>query len=261
MGWPMSTLALVLADLAAEGEELDSRLATLPANDWATSTPAAGWTIAHQIAHLNWTDRLALLAICQPARFAEAMHRATEDPAGFVDDAASAGAGLPPDELLASWRAGRAELAERLAEVEPGQQLNWFGPPMSAASMATARLMETWAHGLDVAEALGQWPTPTSRLRHVARLAVRTRDFAFRLHDLPVPTEEFRIELVAPDGAGWEFGPVDAAQSVSGPAVDFCLLAVQRRHHRDLALIANGPDAETWLEIMQVFAGPPGGGR
>jgi uncharacterized protein (TIGR03084 family) len=261
MGWPMSTLALVLADLAAEGDELDARLATLPADGWAIPTAAAGWTIAHQVAHLNWTDRLALLAICQPARLAEAMHRATEDPAGFVDDAATAGAGLPPDELLASWRAGRAELAERLAEVEPGRRLSWFGPPMSAASMATARLMETWAHGLDVAEALGQWPTPTNRLRQVARLAVRTRDFAFRLHDLPVPTEEFRVELVAPDGAGWEFGPAAATQSVSGPALDFCLLAVQRRHHRDLALIASGPDAETWLEIMQAFAGPPGAGR
>jgi uncharacterized protein (TIGR03084 family) len=256
-----STSALVLADLTAEGAELDARVAALPAADWATPTPAAGWTIAHQIAHLNWTDRLALLAIDQPARLAEALRRASGNPEDFVDDAAQTGAALPPAELLASWRAGRAELAERLAGVEPSRRLDWFGPPMSPASMATARLMETWAHGLDVAEALRQQPVPTVRLRHVARLAVRTRDFAFRLHGLTVPAEEFRVELTAADGDRWEYGPAEAAQRVTGPAFDFCLLAVQRRHRSDLALTASGPDTETWLEIMQAFAGPPGAGR
>ncbi|HEU5269053.1 MAG TPA: TIGR03084 family metal-binding protein [Jatrophihabitans sp.] len=261
MAEPTSTLALVLADLAAEGEELDARVATLPAAGWAKPTPAAGWSIAHQIAHLNWTDRLALLAIEQPDRLAEAMRRASADPARFVDDAAATGAALPPDELLAGWRAGRAELAERLAAVQPGRKLAWFGPPMSAASMATARLMETWAHGLDVAEALGEPPRPTNRLQHVARLAVRTRDFAFRLHGLEVPAGEFRIELTTPDGSRWQYGPADAGQSVTGPAFDFCLLAVQRRHRRDVALVAHGPQAEIWLEIIQAFAGPPGAGR
>jgi len=182
-----TTLSRVLADLVAEGDELDARIATLPEAGWATPTPAAGWTIAHQIAHLHWTDRLALLAIDQPAQLAEAMGVAAADPEGFVDDAAQAGAELPPDELLAGWRTSRAELACRLATVEPTRKLNWFGPPMSPASLATARLMETWAHGLDVAEGLGQQPVPTDRLRHIARLAVRTRDFAFRLHGLTVP--------------------------------------------------------------------------
>jgi uncharacterized protein (TIGR03084 family) len=256
-----TTVTRVLADLAAEGDELDAHLVALPEAGWATPTPAAGWTIAHQIAHLNWTDRLALLAIDRPDRFAGAMREAIADPAGFVDDAAAAGAELSPGDLLAGWRADRAELADRLAAIEPGRKLDWFGPPMSPASMATARLMETWAHGLDVAEALGRQPRPTGRLQHVARLAVRTRDFAFRLHGLPVPTEEFRIELAAPDGDCWQYGPADAAQSVTGPAFDFCLLAVQRRNRRDLALVASGPQAEAWLDIMQAFAGPPGTGR
>jgi uncharacterized protein (TIGR03084 family) len=251
----------VLADLAAEGDELDARIAHLSDAGWATPTPAAGWTIAHQIAHLNWTDRLALLAIDQPEQLADALREATANPGSFVDDAAAAGADLPPGELLAAWRAGRAELADRLAAVQPGRKLDWFGPPMSPASMATARLMETWAHGLDVTEALGQQPRPTGRLQHVARLAVRTRDFAFRLHGLPVPEAEFRIELTAPDGDSWQYGPADAAQSVTGPAYDFCLLAVQRRHRRELALVATGPQAEAWLGIMQAFAGPPGTGR
>ncbi|HTZ42432.1 MAG TPA: TIGR03084 family metal-binding protein [Jatrophihabitans sp.] len=257
----MSTLQLVLADLAAEGAALDALVAGLAEDGWATPTPAAGWSVAHQIAHLHWTDRVALLAVDQPAALAEVMAQAQANPVGFVDEAAEEGARLPPGELLAAWRGGRERLVARLATVEPGRKLAWFGPPMSAASMATARLMETWAHGLDVAEALGRAPEPTARLQHVARLAVRTRDFAFRLHDLPVPAEEFRIELAAPDGSRWDFGPAGARQKVTGPALDLCLLAAQRRHRDDLALVATGPDAETWLGIIQVFAGPPGPGR
>ena len=255
----MSTLHEVLADLAAESAELDARVARLP--DWSVPTPAAGWTIAHQIGHLHWTDRMSLLAIDDPPTLAEVLTGLVADPAAGVDRTAAEQASLPPAELLARWRADRDRLVDRLGAVPDGQKLPWFGPPMSAASMATARLMETWAHGLDVAEALGQQPAATDRLRHVARLAVRTRDFAFRLHGLPVPAEEFRVGLTAPDGGFWTYGPPDATQSVTGPAVDFCLLAVQRRHRDDLALTADGPDAETWLGIVQAFAGPPGAGR
>jgi len=142
-----------------------------------------------------------------------------------------------------------------------GTRLPWFGPSMSAASMATARLMETWAHGNDIAEALGVPHPATSRLRHVAHLAVRTRDFAFTLHGRTPPPDPFLIRLTAPDAAIWSWGPADAAQRVEGPALDFCLLATQRRHRLDTALVATGPDADSWLDIAQAFAGPPGPGR
>lgn len=127
--------------------------------------------------------------------------------------------------------------------------------------MATARIMETWAHGQDVADALGVHREPSARLRHVAHIGVRARDFAHAVHSLPAPAEEFRVELTAPDGQVWTWGPEDAAQRVSGSALDFCLLVTQRRHRDDCALVAVGPDAERWLDIAQAFAGPPGGGR
>jgi uncharacterized protein (TIGR03084 family) len=132
---------------------------------------------------------------------------------------------------------------------------------MSAASMTTARLMETWAHGLDVTDALGQPPSVSDRLRHIAHIGVRTRDFAFAQHGLPVPEEPFRVELTAPDGGTWSWGPEDAPQRVTGPAVDFCQRVTQRRHRADLALTATGDDADRWLDIAQAFAGPPGAGR
>ncbi len=127
--------------------------------------------------------------------------------------------------------------------------------------MATARFMETWAHSLDVAEALGVTPEPTDRIRHVAHLGVRTRNYAYSVHSLEPPAEEFRIELRSPSGELWEWGPAGAAQSVRGSAYDFCLRVTQRRHRDDLDLVATGPDADQWLDIAQAFAGPPGEGR
>jgi uncharacterized protein (TIGR03084 family) len=137
----------------------------------------------------------------------------------------------------------------------------WFGPPMSPASMATARFMETWAHALDVYDALGARPEPTDRIRHVAHLGVRTRNFSFGVHELEPPAEEFRVELTAPSGETWVWGPADAEQRVTGSAVDFCLLVTQRAHRADTDLVAEGADAEKWLSIAQAFAGPPGEGR
>ena len=127
--------------------------------------------------------------------------------------------------------------------------------------MATARFMETWAHSLDVADTLGIAAAPTDRIKHVAHIGVRTRNFAFINNQLEPPTEEFRVSLTAPSGAVWEWGPEDATQSVSGPAYDFCLRVTQRRHPDDLALVAVGADAAKWLQIAQAFAGPPGTGR
>jgi uncharacterized protein (TIGR03084 family) len=246
--------AALLADLADEGGALDEVLGGLTAADWARPTPAEGWTIAHQVAHLAWTDEVALLAVTDPVAFAGL-------PADGGDRGASGVTAAPPAELLARWRAGRERLAAALAAAPEGARLPWFGPPMSAASMATARLMETWAHGVDVTEALNHPPSVSGRLRHVAHIGVRTRDFAFRQNGLPPPAEEFRVELAAPDGGTWTWGPEDAAQRVSGPALDFCLRVTRRRHRDDLALEATGPDADRWLDVAQAFAGPPGEAR
>ncbi|MFE1557071.1 TIGR03084 family metal-binding protein [Streptomyces sp. NPDC058734] len=252
----------LLADLREEGRELDSLVGELPEPAWAWPTPAPGWSVAHQIAHLHWTDRAALLALTDAEGFARMVEEALKAPESFVDEGAAEGAALEPAELLARWREGRAALDAALAAASPDARFPWYGPPMKAASMASARLMETWAHGQDVADALGVPRTPTARLRHVARIGVRARDYAYAVWGLPVPEGEFRVELTAPDGAGvWAYGPADAPQRITGPALDFCLLVTQRAHRTDLALTATGPDADRWLDIAQAFAGPAGRGR
>jgi uncharacterized protein (TIGR03084 family) len=255
-----SQSAPVLADLRDESQALDDLVA--PGDlDWAMATPAAGWTVAHQIGHLAWTDEKALIAVRTPEAFADELRRAFAGGKDYVDAAAHEQARKPAARLLAEWRAGRAALAAALAQAEPGTRFPWYGPPMSIASMATARLMETWAHGLDVRAAFGLAPEPSERLRHIARLGVRTRDFAFGVHGLTPPAAEFRVELRSPSGELWAFGPEDAEQRVSGDALEFCLVVTQRRDHRETDLVAVGADASTWLGIAQAFAGPPGKGR
>jgi uncharacterized protein (TIGR03084 family) len=257
----VADLTGLVADLAAEAADLDAAVAALPERDWGRPTPAEGWTIAHQIGHLAWTDDVAALAATDPEQFQQLTAKALASFNGYVDRAAAERAAQPPAELLAAWRAGRTVLLTALAGVPDGTRLPWFGPPMSAASMATARMMETWAHGQDVADSLGITRTPTARLRHVAHIGVRTRDFAYLLNDRPVPAEQFRVELSGPDGELWTWGPADAAQCVTGAALDFCLLVTQRRHLADLDVRAEGSDAIEWLGLAQAFAGPPGPGR
>ena len=265
----------MVADLRGEGDELDALVADLPATRWAEPTPSPGWTIAHQIAHLLWTDRVALTAITDEAGFAALLDEVAKHAAGFVDAGAEELAAAPPAELLDDWRRTRGRLHDELLTVADGRKLPWFGPPMSAASMATARLMETWAHGLDVADALGVDRPATARLRSIAHIGVRTRDFAFAVNGLAPPADPFLVQLRAPDWAHWapslrgdlpgestwSWGPEDAAQRVTGSAQDFCMLVTQRRPRSELDVTATGADAERWLGIAQAFAGPPGPGR
>lgn len=251
-------LDAVLTDLEAEGAQLESWVSPLDAARWATSTPAEGWTIAHQIAHLAWTDETSVQAACDEAAFAETVKAAMANPTGFVDVAADEGAALPPADLLARWQSSRQLLIRALRAVPEGSKIPWYGPPMSPTSMATARLMETWAHAHDIAAALDVTPPRTDRAKHVAYLGVRTRDFAHQMRGETPPAEEFRVELTGPGGDVWAWGPEDAAQRVAGDGYDFALLATRRLHPDDADVKATGDQAEHWLTIVQAFAGLPG---
>ncbi|GAA4749175.1 TIGR03084 family metal-binding protein [Nocardioides endophyticus] len=257
----MSLLDDLLADLKLEGDQLWNAVAGLDADGWRTPTPAAGWTVATTVAHLLWTDEVAVVAATDKDAWDELVLVAIQDPTRYVDQQAIEVARLSPEALLARWGKAREALPAALRAVPNGQKMPWFGPPMSPTSMATARFMETWAHALDVCDALGVEPEQSDRIRHVAHLGVRTRDFAFSVHELPPPTEEFRTDLVSPSGDQWSWGPEDAAQTVTGSAWDFCLLVTQRVHRDDTDLVASGADAEQWLTIAQAFAGPAGEGR
>ncbi len=251
----------VLDGLAAEAERLEALVAERPEDDWRLPTPAPGWDVSTQIAHLAWTDEAAHAAATDKARWDALVLEAMADPEHAVDRAALTGGLAAPSVILDRWRVARTRLAETLRTYPAGQKMPWYGPPMSATSMATARFMETWAHSLDVHAALGVEPEVSDRIRSVAHLGVRTRDFAFSVRGLEPPTDEFRVSLTAPSADLWTWGPEGAEQTVTGAAYDFCLLVTQRVHRSDTSLVAVGRDANTWLSIAQCFAGPPGEGR
>jgi uncharacterized protein (TIGR03084 family) len=261
----MADLERMIADMEAEGQELDGLVARLPDEEWSRPTPAAGWTIGHQIGHLAWTDEMSLIAVTRPGDFGDVIERVlTGSESGsvpYVDDVAAELAALGPAALLSRWRDGRTRLAEALAGVPKGTRLPWFGVEMSAPSMATARIMETWAHGQDVADTLGVEREPTARLRHVAHIGIGARAYSYVVNGREVPTTPIRVELVAPDGATWTWGPEDAADRVVAPALDFCLVVTQRRHIGNTAVRVSGPVATEWMSFAQAYAGPAGPGR
>ena len=155
-------------------------------------------------------------------------------------------------------------MIDTFSRLDPSTRLPWFGPAMSAASSLTARIMETWAHTQDIADALGVTREPTSRLRHVAHIGVGARAFSYAVHGKTPPLTPVRVERIpppGPDGALWTWGTESAEDRVTGPALDFCLLVTQRRHRDDLALDIEGPAATEWMTIAQAFHGTAGTGR
>lgn len=248
-------------DLAAEHAALDDIVCDLPVAAWEVPTPAEGWAVRDQISHLWYFDDSARMAATDADAFALASAALLSDYTSAEDPSLARGRSLAPDELLAGWRGGRAALLAALRPLDPKTRIPWYGPAMGARSFATARLMETWAHGQDVADALGVERTPTERLRHVAHIGVLARPFAYVNRSMDVPAADVRVALHAPGGETWTWGPDTATDSVEGEALDFCLVVTQRRHPADTKLVITGPAATEWMGIAQAFAGPPGGGR
>ncbi|MEH1028464.1 TIGR03084 family metal-binding protein [Micromonospora profundi] len=247
--------------LTADGEELDRLLAGLDDAQWKLDTPAPGWTIAHQVAHLAATFRLAGFAAADPDGFRARVATMSGDFDRNVDMALSAYLSDPPHVLLNRWREERATAEKALAAVPDGQAVPWLVRTLPAPVLACAGMMELFGHGQDIADTLGVRQVRTDRIRFLCGFAVRTWDFGYQARGESTPEVEFGYTLTAPSGAVWRFGPEDAEQRISGPAEDFCLLVTRRRHRDDLALTATGADAQHWLDIAQAYRGPAGAGR
>jgi uncharacterized protein (TIGR03084 family) len=248
-------------DLLAERADLIAVLEPLDDDAWRTPTPAPGWSVLDQITHLAFFDDRTRQAIVDPDAFEAGRAHALADVDGFTEEVAAAHRDLSGEEELA-WliRAG-LELTDTARHHDGSQRVPWYGPSMSLTSHITARIMETWAHGQDIVDALGAERPPTDRLRHIAFLGARAVPNSYVARGRPVPDVPIRVELTGPSGDVWTFGPDGVADVVRGPALDFCLVVTQRRHPSDTALTTEGHVAAEWLSIAQAFAGPPGAGR
>ncbi len=249
-------LSVLRADLRAEQLDLHTLLSGIEAGAWDAPTPAAGWTVRHQVRHLAHGEELGRLAASEAAAFAAELQLLMADLAA-IEAATTAPEAEDTDDLLARWWDAAEGLRASEAEGPQDEPIDWITGPMSRASFLTARVMETFAHGHEIAVAVGVVRPVTARLRHVAHLGVATRGFSFANRGLAAPEQPVRVELAAPDGTTWTWGPEDAADRVTGDALDFCLVVTQRAPWRATDLAATGPDAARWLDIAQCFAGPP----
>ncbi len=254
-------VAALADDLRAETAELEKLLAPLADAAWDTPTPAPGWAIRDQVSHLAYFDEAATTAALDPDRFRAERDAFIASGGSITEEIAQEKRALAIPALHAWFRMARAALLDALTSLDPGTRVPWYGPDMSVASSLTARIMETWAHGQDVADALGAERTPTRALRQVAHIGARTMPNSFAARGLAVPDAPVYVSLVSPDGDRWTWGSADAADRVEGDAVEFCLVVTQRRHVDDTSLVVTGAVATRWMEIAQAFAGPPGPGR
>lgn len=251
----------VTEDLREETRSLLEVLDAVDAHAWSTPTPAAGWTVQDQVNHLAYFDEAMVLAVSDPERFLRQADELSAPGGDSPDRMVRSQRDLSPGQSAAWFGRARAALLNLATDTSPGLRFPWYGPDMSITSGVTARLMETWAHGQDVADALGVTRHPTDRLRHIAHLGVATRAFSYRLRGLPVPEVDVAVELSGPGGDVWRWGDPTTYERVTGSALDFCLVVTQRRHLSDTGLSWTGDAARTWMQLAQAFAGLPGPGR
>lgn len=257
----MSEQPSVISGLVAEGDEVDRLVSGLDGSQWALPTPSPGWTVAHQIAHLAATFKLAALSASDPERFRALLGQLSPDFNTNVDRALAEYLADPPAVLLERWRAERATAEKALGALPLDQLTPWLVRPLPVAVLCCAGMMELFGHGQDIADALGVRRERTDHIGHLVGFAVRVWDFGYLARGLEVPDVAFRWEITAPSGRVWEFGPADAEERITGPAEDFCLLVTRRRHADDLAVTATGEQARRWLTIAQAYRGPAGDGR
>lgn len=256
-------LVLSLADdLAGETAALAPLLAGVGEADWDAPTPADGWSIRDQVTHLAFFDDTSLLSIRDATAFIAQAQQLQALGDRFPDVIAGQHRHLPGGYCLEWLASSRAALIEAYQQADPAVRLPWYGTSFSVAASITGRLMETWAHGQDIADCLGASRPPSSRLRQVADIGIRARAFCFTSRGLPVPPEPVYVELAGPSRAGpaaetWTWGPPEAVNRVAGDAADFCLVVTQRRNVADTGLIVTGDVAARWIAIAQAFAGRP----
>jgi uncharacterized protein (TIGR03084 family) len=251
-------LDVLVEELAAERAALLAVLDQVGGDVRSRRTPAVGWDVGMQLAHLAHGDGLAALALSDPEAFASRVQGLVSgDIEGNVADEMTPLRELDQSRLVAAWEAAAAELAQAVAGRVATDRVTWVAGPMSLGSFVRARLMETFAHGQDIRDGLGVPPPATPRVRHVAYLGVRTRGFSYTIRGREAPATSVRVELAAPAGDTWTWGPEDARDRIEGPSVDFALVVTRRRHPGDTSLNIVGDAATEWMDVAQCYAGPP----
>lgn len=253
-------LEKVVTDLREEGDELYALVKDMDTGFWREVSSFKDWTVWDVIAHLHFSDHMALTSLQSASAFREFISSvAIKDLRGSTNAWLTGDAAHPPTgpELLERWRNTFVELCDTLYQADPDERFVWVGPGMKAKMFATARQMEIWAHGWEIYDLMGVQRVHTDRLLNIATIGVRTFGWTFNNRNLPVPHEPPHVHLQAPSGAIWEWHPAQNDNFVRGDAVAFCQVVTQVRNVADTDLQIEGDAAHAWMNIAQCFAGPP----
>lgn len=253
-------MKILCRELTMEHEALDDIIKDLSDSEWATKTPFYDWTIHDEICHITYFDDKARLAATDPDGFNKDMGKIFEGITSiedFFEKTLIDMKKLSPKALMEYWVGERTKMIKALEVLGQADMIPWYGPPMNAKSFVVARMMETWAHGQDIADALGYKRKPTDRLKHIAQLGVKTFNWSYMNRQLEKPSRKVRVELKSPSNETWLWNEDQTENLVKGSAEEFCLVVTQRRHIDDTGLKTKGDIAREWMLIAQAFAGPP----
>jgi uncharacterized protein (TIGR03084 family) len=250
----------IVQALAEQSAELAGLITGLDDEHWQRPSRCEGWTVADVVLHLAQTNEMAVGSAT--GRFGEVLGLLTEGLDGSGATSADAGADLmvardrhvPPAAVLQRWQASSAALIEEMQTLDLSKRVTWIVGELSARTLATTRLAETWIHTGDVAWGLGVKLAPSDRLRSIARLAWRTLPYAFGRAGATM-AGPVAFELTGPGGEAWSFLPDDDAVTVvQGDAQELCLVAARRVDPAETSLHAEGPDAAAVLELVRTYA-------
>jgi uncharacterized protein (TIGR03084 family) len=249
-----------IIDFQAECCELADRLDGLVPAQWGRVTQFNGWTINDVVLHLHASDYMAMASVHSPDAYAAlraGMMEQRQRGFSMIEEARRRFPDLHGPQLLREWRDQAASLCTLLGAKDPNERLSWPGPGMAPRMFATARQMETWAHGQEIYDILGLNRVNRDRIRNIAFLGTKTYEWSFRNRGLPVPAAMPRVELKLPSGQVWTAGEAGGQDEISGEAVEFCQVVTQVRHVDDTHLKLTGKVARAWMQIAQCFAGAP----
>lgn len=250
------------ADFREEAEVLAAVMANLTDADFARETLFKGWSIGDVVGHLHMFDIAAELSLKDEAAygaFLSPVIKAMGEGRSMIDaqNVWLAETGLAGCALRDAWAAQSVATAEAYADVDPKKRLKWAGPDMSARSMITARQMETWAHGQEIFDVLGQDRTEADRVKNICHLGVTTYGWTFAVRRMKAPEPVPFVRLTAPSGEVWTWNEVDEANMVSGSATGFAQTVAQTRNVADTDIETTGEAARMWMKNAQCFAGAP----
>lgn len=245
----------IINDLIAEQSLVDSLLDTLTEEQWKLPLPGCEpWILQDAVNHVAFFDYCAVRLMDHEFKdLLDGLDKEAEQDEDYIPWAFRHMTGA---ETLAWWRSERTKMNFKFMNKDPKERIPWApGMPMSAKSLCSARLMELWAHSVDIYDALGLDVPVFERIKSVLFLSWQARPFAYAINGFQLPDTPMYLELTLPDGEIWAKGDPAAENYIKGSAKEWALVSIRRRNWMDTDLEVVGEEARRYASIVQTYAG------